>query len=116
MTGRGESGAATVVAIALLGVLVTVTVAVGGGVGVVAGHRRAQAAADLAALAGATTLQDGGDGCAHAAHIAARNAARLASCEVDGWSVTLTVVTSVHVPGGEITLGARGRAGPVGES
>ena len=61
--GARRAGAGSVLAVAMLGLLVTVTVAAAGVVGIVATHRTAQSAADLAALAGAAALQDGGDAC-----------------------------------------------------
>lgn len=110
---RREDGAGTVLAVAMMGLLVTVTVATAGVVGVVGTHRRAQAAADLSALAGADALQDGGDPCARAAEIARRNHADLRGCEVDGWNVAVVVTASARLPGGSVSLPARGRAGPV---
>ena len=108
-----ERGAGSVLAVAMMGLLVTVTVAAAGVVGVVATHRTAQAAADLAALAGAAALQDGGDACAQAAAVAERNLARLDSCAVDGWDVAVGVTAdTAHLPGGVLDLHARGRAGP----
>lgn len=110
---RSEEGAGTVLSVAMLGVLVTVTVAAAGIVGVVATHRIAQSAADLAALAGATALQDGGDACQQAAAVAGRNQARLSDCVVDGWDVSVVVVANTaRLPGGVLDLRARGRAGP----
>ena len=110
---RGEQGAGSVLAAAMLGLLVTVTVAVGGVVGVIATHRVAQAAADLAALAGASALQQGGEPCRQAALVADRNRARLTRCEVAGWVVTVVVTAdTARLPGGVLDLRARGRAGP----
>jgi secretion/DNA translocation related TadE-like protein len=112
-SGRDQRGAGTVVAVAMMGLLVTVTVAAAGVVGIVATHRTAQAAADLAALAGASALQDGGDACRQADSVARRNRAVLDSCVVDGWNVTVAVTTdTAHLPGGVLDLHARGRAGP----
>ncbi len=108
-----EHGAGTVLAVAMMGLLVTVTVATSGVVGVVAGHRRAQVAADLAALAGAAAVQDGADACQRAGRIAARNSASLRSCDARGWEVSVTVVEEVSLPGMTMQLRARGRAGPV---
>jgi len=108
-----ERGAGAVIAVAMMGLVVTVTVAVVGVVGVVATHRRVQSAADLAALAGATALQDGGDACARAADVATRNRATLSGCAIQGWNVA--VVVSAHnapLPRGLLDLSARGRAGP----
>lgn len=113
---RDEAGAGTVLAVAMMGLLVTVTVATAGVVGVVAGHRRAQSAADLAALAGAATLQSGGDPCRQAAAIAQRNGANLRRCEVEGWEVAVLVAAEgVRLPGAAMQLEARGRAGPVSD-
>jgi secretion/DNA translocation related TadE-like protein len=110
---RDEHGAGSVLAVAMMGLLVTVTVAAAGVVGVIATHRTAQAAADLAALAGAAALQDGGDACARAADVADRNRARLDDCEVDGWNVAVVVTAqTARLPGGVLDLRARGRAGP----
>jgi secretion/DNA translocation related TadE-like protein len=97
----------------MMGLLVSVTLAVGCGVAVVAAHRAAQAAADLAALAAAGALQDGGDPCASAAGIAAENHSALRGCRVDGWSVSVVVVSEAHLPVGRVELPARSRAGPV---
>ena len=111
-TGR-EDGAGTVLAVAMMGLLVTVTVAATGVVGVIAAHRRAQSAADLSALAGAAALQDGADPCFRAGEIASRNGAMLRRCQVDGWDVAVQVAAVVHLPGEPMQLEARGRAGPV---
>ncbi len=110
---RGEQGAGTVLAVAMIGLVVTVTIGTSGAVGVVAGHRRAQSAADLSALAGATTLQTGGDACRRARVIAGRNGADLQQCQVDGFEVVVVVARSVRLPGPPMDLRARARAGPV---
>ena len=110
---RGEQGAGTVLAVAMIGFVVTVTVGTSGAVGVVAAHRRAQSAADLSALAGATALQGGGDACQRASVIAGRNGANLQRCRVDGTEVAVVVARSVQLPGLPMELKARARAGPV---
>jgi len=102
-----------VLAVAMIGLIVSVTVGTSGAVGVVAGHRRAQSAADLSALAGATTLQNGGDACARASVIAGRNGADLHRCQVDGTEVVVIVARRLRLPGLPMELRARGRAGPV---
>ncbi len=108
-----EGGAGSVLAVAMMGLLVTVTIAAAGVVGVIAAHRTAQAAADLAALAGASALQDGGDACGQAAAVADRNRAELDGCEIDGWNVSVVVTANTaRLPGGVLDLRARGRAGP----
>lgn len=111
-----EAGAGSVLAIAMLGVLVVVSLAVGGVVGVVGAHRTAQAAADLAALAGAGAVQEGSDPCRRAGEIARRNRSRLQRCSVQGWDVAVVVVAdTAHLPGGVLDLSARARAGPVSD-
>lgn len=108
-----ERGAGSVLAVAMMGLLVTITVAVAGVVAIVATHRTAQSAADLAALAGAAALQDGGDPCAQAAEVARRNGATLSGCAVEGWNVSVAVsADTARLPGGVLDLKARGRAGP----
>lgn len=110
---RDESGVVTVWGVALIGLLTLLAVVAFAVTAVVAGHRRAQAAADLAALAGAGSLQHDRDGCRSAAHIARRNDAVLVSCAVEQWRVR--VVVAVPVPGllgREHRLRARALAGP----
>ena len=109
---RDESGVAVVVAISLVAVLVFVAAISAGTVGVVLAHRRAQAAADLAALAAAATLQRGGDPCAAASRIAGRHDAAVTRCTVDAPSVV--VATAVELPAalGGREVAARARAGP----
>jgi secretion/DNA translocation related TadE-like protein len=110
---RDERGAGAVLAVAMMGLLVTVTIGVSGAVAVVAAHRGAQSAADLAALAGAGALQDGGDACGRAAAIAERNGASLRRCRVEDWDVRVEVTRTLRLPGTAMELAARGRAGPV---
>lgn len=90
-----ERGSASLVAVALITLLVTVTVAgVQVGSAVVARHR-AQAAADLAALSGAAAIAGGARAaCAHAGSIARTMRATVVDCSVDG----LDLVVSVEVP------------------
>ncbi len=107
-----ERGAGTVLAAAMIGLLVLVTLGASGAVGVVACHRRAQAAADLAALAGAAALQEGGDACRRAGAVARLNGAELRECQVDGWVVSITVTATLSLSVTSMDLPARGRAGP----
>lgn len=66
---------------------------------------RARAAADLAALSGATTASQGGDPCQSARRNAQAHLARITSCERVGdqidfvVTVTASVAVSVRVPG-----------------
>jgi secretion/DNA translocation related TadE-like protein len=112
---RGEGGGVTLLAVACAGLLLVVGSALGVVAAVVVAHRTAQSAADLAALAGASEVGVGGDGCARAASLAAANGASLTGCQVVGRDVTVQVV----VPGPR-WLGwsgdpaGRARAGPDG--
>lgn len=109
---RDERGAASIVALSLVAVLVLVAVASAGVAAVVVAHRRAQSAADLAALAAAQALQRGGDPCAAGSSIAQAQRSALTGCGVDGPDVV--VIASVELPlllGGSAVSG-RARAGP----
>jgi len=109
---RDDCGAATVLALALVVVLVFVAAVCVGSVGIVLTHRRAQAAADLAALAAAAALQRGAAACQEAARVAGRQRAVVTSCSVRGAEVL--VVTAMDLPSalGGATVAARARAGP----
>lgn len=89
--GRTERGSASLLGVAMLGVLLLVGAALGVVAAMFVAHRSAQAAADLAALAGATALADAGDACAESGRIAAANGATLTGCEVDGREVRVLV-------------------------
>lgn len=109
----GEHGAATVLATAFLGLLLLVGSALGVVAAMVAAHRQAQSAADLAALAAAGALRRGGDACEAAGRVAPANGASLEACLVDGADVTVTVrVTGPRFLGQAGDLDARARAGP----
>src|SRR5690242_21875494 len=81
---RGPRGSAAVLTVGLTGVLLTVSVLVAALGGVVADQRRVEAAADLAALAGAGAAQAGRDGCAAAQRTAARNGGRSGGARAAG--------------------------------
>lgn len=84
--------------------------------GAVTARHRAQAAADLAALAAAGQSVLGGDGCAEARRFADRNGAHLVECALEGEDALVEV--SVALPLGVFGLGpavALARAGPVYE-
>jgi secretion/DNA translocation related TadE-like protein len=109
-----ESGGATVVVVAMAGVLMFVMVGLGAAGGLVVAQRRVQAAADLSALAGATVT---GDACTEAVRAAAANQAAVDLCRVDGDVVS--VVVSVPGPDlpwvsrwSEVRVTAEARAGP----
>lgn len=113
MTAREEHGSATVAVVSLIGVVLLVALSAAAVLGAAVAHRRAQAAADLAALAGATAAAAGDDGCRAASGVATANGARLDTCsETDG---DLLVAVSASVPGSVPFLAevsARARAGP----
>ncbi|WP_307787845.1 Rv3654c family TadE-like protein [Mycolicibacterium sp. S2-37] len=110
-----DRGAATLAAVGVIVVLVAVT----GGLAVVGSavlaRHRAQAAADLSALAAAGRLASGVENaCAHAASVAAAMGVAVARCQLDGLDVVVTV--DVPVGFGVWDLGparAAARAGPV---
>ena len=111
---QDERGAATALATGLCGVLLSLGAVLGVIAAVVVDLRTAQAAADLAALAGATAAGRGEDACVAGARVAAANGAELVSCAPDGREVRLVVRV-----GGPRWLGlaadptAEARAGPV---
>lgn len=79
------------------------------GAAVVARHR-AQAVADLAALAGAASLPAGGRvACSRVTEVAHRMRVDSPGCEVDGLDVVVTVRVSAGLAG---TAQAAARAGP----
>lgn len=99
--------------VAMIGVLLLVGAATGVVGALVVAHRQAQAAADLAALAGATALASARDPCVVAGSVAAANHAALVSCRVTGGDVLVeVVVTGPRWLGQDEDLRARARAGP----
>ena len=110
---RDEGGAATVLVLAMAGVLMFVLVGLSAASGLVTAQRRAQSAADLAALAGAAAVPDGAAGCVEAARISTANGAALAACSVAGREVWVQVtVPGPQWPGRRVRVSAEARAGP----
>lgn len=108
--GHGDVGSATVLVVAMAGVLMFVMVALATVSGLVAAQRRAQSAADLTALAAAAGETDP---CAVAHRTATANGAALDSCAVDGEEVRVTVsVAGPTMPGRDVRVTAEARAGP----
>ena len=115
----GERGGATLVGLALVGLILAVGV-VAVDVGALAGARAAaQTAADLAALAALTPTDapaaapGGSDpGRARAAEIAAANGADLVACDCSAAEAVVTVRRRVQLAPGDlaVTLVARARA------
>lgn len=110
MRGRSEQGSATTWAVLFLAAVTVVAVVFAGAASALVGIRKAQAAADLAALAAAGAVIDGADGCSRAEHLATRNGARLESCSVTPLGdVRVVVAVEVHGPWPEAVV-VRGRA------
>ena len=110
---RTEEGVATVAAVAVVGFALLVAAALVQVALVVAAKHRAQAAADLAALAGSAASLRGADGCATAGAVARRNGVKLASCRVDLAVVTLRADALASVMwGGRFRTSADARAAP----
>lgn len=110
-----DRGAATVLVVALTGLLLLVGGAAAVVGAIVVAHRTAQAAADLSALAGATVLAEhsGRDPCAAAAEVATSNGAALTGCTVDGQDLRVEVtVPGPRWLGQEQDLHAVAHAGP----
>ncbi|BDT92923.1 Rv3654c family TadE-like protein [Nocardia sputorum] len=113
----GEEGVATVFVCIALAALIGVTLLIAQvGIVVVARHR-AQAAADMAALAAAGALVDGVDAaCAEADGVARRMGTRIRVCEAAEWDVTVTVERNVPIGlYGDRVVRTSARAGPVEE-
>jgi secretion/DNA translocation related TadE-like protein len=110
---RDERGAATVLVLAFLGLLLFVGAPLGVVGALVRTHRSAQSAADLAALAAASALARGEDPCASATSVAAANGAALESCAPDGLEARIAVeVAGPRWLGQGADLQAEARAGP----
>jgi secretion/DNA translocation related TadE-like protein len=110
---RGERGSATPFAVATLGLVLFIGAALGVVTAMVASHRSAQAAADLASLAGAASLQRHADPCAAAVRVAEANGATVEDCSIRGADVSITVrVIGPHWLGQAADLRAQARAGP----
>ncbi|GAB2871109.1 Rv3654c family TadE-like protein [Nocardioides pacificus] len=111
--GRDETGGASLFAVSMVAVLLLLGAALGVVAAMVTAHRTAQGAADLAALAGASALQQGEDACARAATVARANGASVTSCRTDGSDVWVDVlVTGPRWLGQTGDLSGRARAGP----
>lgn len=92
-----DVGSASVWVLAAAVAVLTLAVAAMAVTAAISARHRAESAADLAALAGAAAVRDGGDGCRAAALIANANRASLARCLV-GSDRSVTVVVAVPLP------------------
>lgn len=90
---RDDRGYATVLSAGIIAAVVALALVVAAVVGRVADSHRAQVAADLAAVAGATALHTGGDACFVAAETAQLNRANIADCRITGNDVTVIATT-----------------------
>ncbi|MFE3546597.1 Rv3654c family TadE-like protein [Nocardia sp. NPDC059177] len=115
---RGDGGGATAFACIALAGLICLTVLVGQVGAVVVARHRAQAAADLGALAAAGLLVEGAEaGCAEAGVVAGRMGVGVRRCVVQQWDVVVGVEANVSFGVfGVRTVVASARAGPVDES
>ncbi|WP_278260611.1 Rv3654c family TadE-like protein [Nocardia sp. AG03] len=115
---EADRGGATAFACFALAGLIAVTLLVGNVGAVVVARHRAQAGADLAALAAAGRLVEGADaGCAMAGEVAGRMGVRVGRCAVEQWDVVVVVRTEVAFGAfGRRAVVATARAGPVDES
>lgn len=108
-----EDGMATMQGLIWIGVLLSIGCACILAVGVLTTHRRAQGAADLAALAGAQALVRGESACAAAGDVADHNRASVTTCTVTDRDVVIAVsVAAPAVFPQRFEFRARARAGP----
>ena len=113
---RDERGSGTVYALGVIAVLLAAAVGIAGLIQAQSATGRARAAADLAAISGATVLSSviaPGDPCAMAGRVAAANGASVSACSVAGEDVTVSVVVPTTVLGRPRQATAQSRAGPV---
>ena len=107
-----ESGAASVVALGLVGAIVALAALLAPVLGVFVATQRVANAADAAALAAADATSGAVPGvpCDLAAGVAARNGATLTGCEIDGPVASVSVQSTLF----GFAVEARARAGPPG--
>jgi secretion/DNA translocation related TadE-like protein len=113
LSGRLDRGSASVVMVAVIGVVVATTAGALVLAGVVRASHQARLGADLGAVAGAVRLRDGASAsvsCAEAGRIASANGTSLQACSVSGSEVTVVVAASSSTWPRLAT--ARARAGP----
>jgi secretion/DNA translocation related TadE-like protein len=112
---RSEAGIATIWGLAIIGILMLLAAVSAGVVSLIGARHQAEAAADLAALAGAQAAIDGEDACDAARRIAAANGGALVDCDVEGEIVEIRVqVDGPRLLGESWVLTGRARAGPAG--
>lgn len=109
-----DRGSGTVLALGLIAVALVLGLALAAVASAQGARGQAQAAADLAALAGATALQSGWPACPTARETAARNGAEVVACVEQGEGVVRIDVTreAAGWAGALGTARAAARAGP----
>lgn len=114
-SARNARGSASLLVVVLTGLVVLLGLAGAFVTATVVAHRRAQSAADLAALAGAAARESGRSGCEVASRVAAANGGRLVVCRSEGTQVVVSVtVEGPRFAGRGFTPEGRARAGPAG--
>ena len=111
-----ERGSGTVYALGVIAVLLAAAVGIAGLIQAQSATDRARAAADLAAISGATVLSSvvaPGDPCAMAGRVAEANGASVSACSVDSEDVTVSVTVPTTILGLPRQATAQARAGPV---
>lgn len=113
--GARDAGVATVWAAVGVTVIVGLLVLVLQFGGAVVSRHRAEAAADLGALAAASHAVHGRDtACARAARVIDRMRGRMTACVLSGWEAFVQVEVDLPVAVGGVRVAAgRARAGPV---
>lgn len=113
---RDESGMATVLACFCAMALLAFTVlAVQVGAAAIA-RQRAETAADLGALAGASKVLSGSEvACAAATEVVTANGGAIESCALVGADIQIVVATAVELGPMTRRAEARARAGPIAE-
>ena len=110
---RDDRGSASIWLLGIGLAVVSLAAAVAWAAGVLVTQHRAQAAADLGALAGAPYAVQGlSVACAAAARVVEANDARLVDCTSSGLDVTITVAARSAGRGGPPVVSATARAGP----
>jgi secretion/DNA translocation related TadE-like protein len=113
---RGDRGSGTIWVVAFSVVVWVVGVAAIMVGGVRGARHRGDAAADMAALAGAARIAEGGGAaCDRAKEIAAGSGARVSRCRIRGDVVEVSVTVELKVPMGigRLQVVSVARAGPV---
>ncbi len=111
-----ERGAGTVLVVGVIAVLLAAALGVSGLIQAQAAAGRSRAAADLAALGGATALSSivaPGDPCEAASRVARANGAEVTTCSVTGEDVVVEVSVEARVLGVSRPAVSSARAGPV---